>query len=138
MMSREDELFELLNRLDTEGESVVGSTRLPVVLREAVRIAVELGMDTSVNDATVQAVRDRVEVFAQRLALDSHYARHPETRPSLAEIAQATAEMDDNPLASEPELLRRSAEAVLRARPDATADDVLLWAAAVRSTQASA
>jgi hypothetical protein len=128
----------VLNRLDTEGESVVGSTRIPAALREALRIAVELGMDTSVNDATVQALRDRVAVFAQRLAFDRHFERYPETRPSLAELAQAAADLTDHPLAGEPGLIRQAANEVVKVKPDATSDDVLLWASALRSRQATA
>jgi hypothetical protein len=106
-------------------------------LKEALKVAVELGLDANANDATVQAVRDRVEAFAQRRALDAHYVAHPDARPTLAELAQAAAELDGDSLAGEPALLRRAAEEILRLRPDATADDVLVYAAGVRS-QASA
>ena len=134
---RDSDLFALLDRLDTEGQSVVSSVRQPAALRDALRLAVELGLDSSANDATVHAVRDRLEVFAQRRALDAHYADHPEATPSLAEIAQAAAELDDDPLANQPALLRRAAKELIAIRPAATADDVLVYAAGLRS-QASA
>jgi hypothetical protein len=136
--AREEELFRWLDRLDRDDETVVSSIRQPSALREALRVAVDLGMDTSVNDATVRAVRDRLETFAQRKALTAHYDRHPEARPSLAELAVAAAELDGDPLANEPALLRRAADEVVKVKADATSDDVLVWAAALRSVQASA
>ena len=138
MPAREEELFRWLDRLDRDDETVVSSIRQPSALREALRVAVDLGMDTSVNDATVRAVRDRLETFAQRKALTAHYHRHPKARPSLAELALAAAELDGDPLANEPALLRRAADEVVKVKSDATSDDVLVWAAALRSVQASA
>lgn len=131
--TRDSDLFALLDRLDSEGQSVVSSVRQPAALRDALRVAVELGLDASVNDATIHAVRDRLEVFAQRRALDAHYADHPDARPSLAEIAQAAAEFDGDPLANELALLRRAAKELIAIRPAATADDVLVYAAGLRS-----
>jgi hypothetical protein len=138
LATRETELFRWLDRLDRDDESVVTSVRQPAALREALRAAVDLGMDANVNDATVRAVRDRLEAFAQRLALESHYAEHPEARPSLADVALAAAELDDDPLAADPALLRRAAGEVVAVKPDASADDVLVWAAALRSVRAPA
>jgi hypothetical protein len=62
--------------------------------------------------------------------LDEHYRQHPESRPDLSDLAIAAAELDGNPLASEPELLRQAATEIAANHPDATADDVLLWAEA--------
>lgn len=137
MATREVELFRWLDRLDRDDESIVTSVRQPAALREALRVAVDLGMDATVNDATVRALRDRLETFAQRMALESHYSQHPEARPSLAEVALAAAELDDNPLSQEPALLRRAADEVVAVKPDASADDVLVWAAALHSVRAS-
>jgi len=131
-----DRLFELLDRFDTDA-TVVTSVRQPVAMREAVKVAVALGLDPTPNDAAVAALRDRLESFAQRLALDAHYAAHPEARPSLAERALAAARLDDDPLADEPELLARAADAVARLRAGATADDVLLYAAALAEAQSA-
>lgn len=129
----EARLFALLDQVDGGGESVVTSVRQPAALREALQVAVALGMDGNANEATVEAVRDRLEVFAQRLALESHYQRHPEARPSLAELALAAAELDGNPLASNRLLLGEAAERVVLVKPEATADDVLLYAAALET-----
>ena len=80
----DEDLFALLDGLDADGPTVVSSVRQPEALKQAVKVAVELGLDANANDATVQALRDRLEAFAQRRALDAHYSAHPEARPSLA------------------------------------------------------
>jgi hypothetical protein len=129
----DEDLFVLLDQLDADGPTVVSSVRQPAALKEALRVAVELGLDATANDATVHAVRDRLEAFAQRRALDAHYAAHPGTRPSLAEVAQAAAELDGDPLAAEPALIRRAAKEIAALRPGAMADDVLVYAAGLRS-----
>jgi hypothetical protein len=133
----DDQMHDLLWRLD-EGDTVVTSVRQPAALRDAARLAVRLGMDATSNDAAVRALRERVEVFARRRALDAHYEQHPEARPGLAELALAAAELDGDPLARSPKLLERAAREVVVLRPDATADDVLLYAAALRSRTKSA
>jgi hypothetical protein len=69
----------------------VSSVRQPAALKDAVKVAVELGLDATVNDATVQALRDRLEAFAHRRALEAHYSVHPDERPSMPEVAQAAA-----------------------------------------------
>lgn len=99
----------------------------------AVKAAVDAGMDANVNEATVSAIRDRLETFAQRLALDMHYEQYPHARPSLFDLAMAAALMDANPLAEDPELLARAASEVVTEKPDADGDDVLLYAAGLRS-----
>ncbi|MGI8575938.1 MAG: hypothetical protein ACR2MA_11520 [Egibacteraceae bacterium] len=127
------ELFEAVQCLHDEDATVVTSVRLSSSLREAVRAAVRAGMDANPNDAMLNAVRDRLEAFAQRLALDLHYERYPDARPSLAEVAVAATQLDDNPLAHERDLLLRAADEVVRLKPDADADDVLVYAAALQS-----
>ncbi len=129
------ELFDAIQRLHDEDATVVTSVRLSASLREAVKAAVKAGMDDNPNDAMLNAVRDRLAAFAQRLALDLHYERFPDTRPSLAQIATAAAQLDGNPLAHEPDLLRRAADELVRLKPDADADDVLVYAAALHAEQ---
>jgi hypothetical protein len=126
-------LFDAVQRLHDEDATVVTSVRLSSSLREAVKAAVKAGMDANPNDAMLNAVRDRLEAFTQRLALDLHYERYPDTRPSLAEIAIAAAQLDDGPLAHEHNVLRRAADEVVRVKPDADADDVLVYAAALQA-----
>ena len=132
-----ERLFALLDRLEGDA-TVVASVRQPAALREAVKVAVELGLDPTPNDAAVTALRERVETFAQRLALDAHYAAHPGVRPTLAQRALAAARLDGDPLADDPALLSRAAEALSRRRPDASADDVLLYAAGLADARRSA
>ena len=105
------------------------SVRLPIALRDAAALAAAMGLVESASEATVAGLRRSLEAVAQRAILDAHYERHPEARPSLAEVALAAAELDGSPLAADPALLRRAAEAVVSLRPDADADDVLLYAA---------
>jgi hypothetical protein len=133
----DEDLFALLDRLDSHGPTVVSSVRQPAALKEALQVAVGLGLDANANDATVHALRDRLEAFAQRRALDAHYTAHPEARPSLVELAQAAAELDGDPLAAEPALIHRAAKEIVALRPGATADDVLLYAAGLRSQASS-
>jgi hypothetical protein len=123
-------LFGLLDEADT-GETVVTSVRQPAALREALKVAIGLGLDATANDAAVAALRDRLDTFTQRLALDAHYQRHPGVRPSLADQAFAAARLDGDPLADQPQLLARAAREVAALRPAPAADDVLLYAAAL-------
>lgn len=57
-----------------------------------------------------------------------------ERRPTLPSLwpppVAPCARQDGEPLADEPDLIRRAAEQIVRERPDADADDVLLWARA--------
>lgn len=134
MTADEEQLFACLERLD-EGTTVVTSVRQPAALREALRVAVHLGMDESVNDATVQAVRDRLEAFAQRRALEAHYEEHPEARPSLGDLALAGAELDGSSLADDPDLVYAAARQIAEIKADATPDDVLVYAAGMRARE---
>lgn len=133
----DNKMWDLLWRID-DSKTVVTSVRQPAALRDATRIAVQLGMDPTPNDAAVRALRERVEVFAARRALEEHYELYPDARPTLSELALATAELDGNPLAREPELLERAAHEVVVVRPDASPDDVLIYAAAIKSRSRSA
>lgn len=128
-------IHELLERADDE--TVNTSMRLPAALREAAALAVsELGIAASTTTLAAEALRARLEAIVVEAALADHYERHPEARPSLAELAIAAAELDGNPVAQQPALIRRAAEAIVERHPDADADDVLLWAEALASSAA--
>lgn len=130
-------LKRLLDLLDGVGEDTVNtSVRLPVRLRDAAAVAAELGLASSTTELTVRGLRDTLEAFAQRAVLDAHYRAHPEVRPSLAEVALAAAELDGNPLAGRPELIRRAAEEILAVKDDPDPDDVLLYAAGLAAAAA--
>lgn len=127
-------LLDLLDR--NEGETVGTSVRLPVNLRDAAALAGEMGLVGSTTELTVRGLRDALEAFAQRAVLDAHYRAHPRARPDLAEIALAAAEIDGNPLAERPELVRRAAVEVRAFKDDASPDDVLLYAAGLAAAVA--
>ena len=131
-------LRKLIDLLDRAGGDAVGtSVRLPANLRDAAVVATELGLAESTTDLTVRGLRDRLEAFAQRAILDEHYRQHPDARPDLADIALATAELDGDPLAARPDVIRRAAEDVAALRTDPTSDDVLLYAAGLAAASAA-
>jgi hypothetical protein len=122
-----DRLVELLDRTQ-HGDTVSTSVRQPAALREALRLAVSMGMSESVNQATNQAVLERLEIFTRGLGLEVQFREHPEARPSLAEVAMSLAQMDENPLAQQPEIIEAAAGEVQKHWPDADGDNVLVWA----------
>jgi hypothetical protein len=95
-----------------------------------------MGLAGSTTELTVKRLRDTLEAFAQRAVLDAHYRAHPAARPDLAEVALAAAEIDGNPLAERPDLIRRAADAVQTLKADPDPDDVLLYAAGLAAAAA--
>jgi hypothetical protein len=131
-----DRINELLSSTDPETANT--SMRIPKALREAAAIAVsELDVAPSTTILTANALRMFLEGTVVLAALELHYEEYPDTRPTLADLAIAAAEIDGNPLAQKPELLERSAAEVGRRHPGASFEDVLLWAEAVESCEAS-
>lgn len=123
-------LRRLVELLDEVGEETVNtSVRLPIRLRDAAAVAADMGLASSTSELTVRGLRDTLEAYAQRAVLDAHYRAHPEARPDLAEIALAAAEIDGNPLAAQPDLIRRAAQEIRAIKDDPAPDDVLLYAA---------
>jgi hypothetical protein len=125
--------IERINALldDADPETSNTSMRIPRALRDAAALAVqELGVASSATALTSAALRASLEALVMQAALDDHYRRHPDARPDLGDLAVAAAELDGHPLAAHPELIRRSAAEVAARRPNATPDDVLLWAEA--------
>jgi hypothetical protein len=107
------------------------SMRIPTALREAAALAAkELNAAPSATALTTMALRSALEAAVMRAALDEHYAQFLEARPDLADIAIATAELDGNPLAADPDRIRRAAAEIAAARPHPEPEDVLLWAEA--------
>jgi hypothetical protein len=82
------------------------------------------------DHTTAIGLRATLEAAAMRAALDDHYAQYPEARPDLADIAIAAAEMDGNPLAADPQRIRRAAAEIVATHPDPEPEDILLWAEA--------
>jgi hypothetical protein len=130
-----DRINELLGSTDPETANT--SMRIPKALREAAALAVsELGVAPSTTILTANALRMMLEGTVVLAALELHYQEYPETRPTLADLAIAAAEIDGHPLAQRSDLLRRSAAEVERRHPGASFEDVLLWAEAVESCEA--
>jgi hypothetical protein len=124
-----DRINELLD--STDPETVNTSMRIPSTLREAAALAVnELDMAPSTTVLTANALRAALEAAVMQAVLDRHFEEYPESRPTLAELAVAAAELDGHPLADQPELIHRSADEVQQRHPDASPEDVLLWAEA--------
>lgn len=124
-----DRLHALLDADDVATSNT--SMRLPTALREAAALAVtELGLASSATALTTEALRGVLETAVMQVALDEHYRLHPGMRPSLADVAVATAEQLGSPLAERPELLAAAAEQITATHPGADAHDVLLWAEA--------
>ena len=131
-MTREvaiDRINELLRSANPE--TVDSPMRIPKALREAAALAVkELGVAPSATVTAASALRNVLEGAVTLAALELHYEQYPEFRPSLADLAVVAAESDGNPLAQQPELIRRYADEVKLRHPDAEPEDVLLWAEA--------
>lgn len=124
-----DTMTRLLNEVD--GETVNTSMRLPVSLRDAAALAVsQFEAAPSTTHLTAAALRQALETVVMEEALRLHYEQHPDAKPSLAEVALSLAAQDGSPLADRPDLVASAATAVVARRPEADADDVLLWAEA--------
>jgi hypothetical protein len=107
------------------------SMRIPTALRDAAALAVrELGVAPSTTALTTAALRATLEAVVMQAVLDDHCERHPQARPDLGDLAVAAAEIDGHPLAAQPERLRHAATEIAAKHPDASPDDVMLWAEA--------
>jgi hypothetical protein len=131
-MGASDAIERISQLLDSDmTETSNTSMRIPTALREAAALAAkELKVAPSATALTTMALRAALEAAVMRAALDDHYAQHPEARPDLADIAIAAAELDGNPLAADPDRIRRAATEMAAAHPHPEPEDVLLWAEA--------
>jgi len=138
-MTREeaiDRINELLG--STDPETINTSMRIPKALREAAALAVdELGVAPSTTVMAANALRSLLEATVGLAVLELHYEEYPQFRPTLANLAVVAAEWDGNPLAQQPELIRRYAEEIVQRHPGAEPEDVLLWAEAREYTAAA-
>jgi hypothetical protein len=127
-----DAIERISQLLDSDmSETSNTSMRIPTALREAAALAAkELKAAPSATVLTTMALRSALEAAVMRAALDEHYAQYPETRPDLADIAIAAAELEGNPLAAEPDRIRRAAAEIASVHPNPEPGDVLLWAEA--------
>jgi hypothetical protein len=124
-----DRINELLDSTDPATTNT--SMRIPTALREAAALAVsELGVAPSATVLTANSLRMFLEGTVVLAALDLHFEKYPEARPSLGELAVGLAEIEGSPLAQQPDLLHRSAAEIQGRHPHAEPEDVLLWAEA--------
>jgi len=137
-MEIEEVIDTITALLDADDDSTVNtSMRIPSALRDAASLAVDhLGVASSTTALTSDVLRSAIETAVMAAALEAHYRRAPDARPTLAETALALAAQDGSPLAARRELVERAAADVLARRPDADADDVLLWAEAQQAVGA--
>lgn len=133
------EVIERINALLDQDvvETANTSMRIPAALRDAAALAVkELAAAPSATALTIAALRSTLESVVLQAVLDEHYERHPAARPDLGDLAVAAAELDGHPFAAEPARLRAAAVEIAGRHPDATPEDVLLWAEARALTAA--
>ena len=129
-----DQLFEALAGLDEDGPVRATSLRLPKALHDALAIATELGMDSSVSAATREALTERIRYFARQAAFTSHLSAFPRDTPRLAAVAKRRVAGTDHPAARHPGLVDEVAGEIERRQPDwaltaldDTVDDVLTY-----------
>ena len=123
--------IELL--MDHDAIATGTSVRIPDNLRRAGAIATEMGFATSMTDLAVSGLRGVLEGIAMTLVLEQHFQEHPHLRPSLAQEAVGLAELDGNPLVTHIDLIEEASASLIETNPAATADDVLVYAAALLS-----
>jgi hypothetical protein len=131
-MTTEDAIERISQLLGSDmTETSNTSMRIPTALREAAALAAsELGAAPSATALTTVALRTTLEAVVMQAVLDDHYARYPGTRPDLADLAIAAAEIDGHPLAADPGLIRRATAELTARHPHPEPEDVLLWAEA--------
>ena len=129
-----EELFKALGDLGGDGPLQATSLRLPKALHEALAIANELGMDSSVSAATREALAERIRDFARQAAFKAHFAAFPDDTPRLAAVAKRRVSGTDHPAVTHPGLLDEVAAEIERRQPDwaltaldDTVDDVLAY-----------
>lgn len=123
--------IELL--MDRDAVATGTSVRIPENLRRAGAIATEMGLAPSMTDLAVSGLRGVLEGIAMTLVLEQHFLEHPHLRPSLAQEAAGLAELDGNPLVMHIDLIEEASASLIETNPAATADDVLIYAAALLS-----
>lgn len=111
-----------------DGPAEPTSVRLPVHLREAMKLAKELGFDVGFAAASEAVLRSILSDIAQDLVFAAFDTVAPESAPSLGQLAWAAALLDGDPLAEQRDLLDAVAEQVAALKPDADGDDVVLAA----------
>jgi len=126
-------LARMLDLLDAagSGSDTAGtgtSVRLPNALKQAAALASELGLAESASELIARGLHGALVDLAQRAMLDDHYRLHPDSRPELAEVTIALAQIDGDPLGSNPRVIRKAITHLRTAGREPTPDEVLLFA----------
>ncbi|MGH3564619.1 MAG: hypothetical protein ACRDRH_01020 [Pseudonocardia sp.] len=103
-MDNLDRLHDALDRVG-EGPGRPVSAHLDPALTEAAKAAVAMGLADSVSALTGDALYLELRRLALGAALEEHYERYPEDRPSVAEVAHRMAVVRKLPIADRPNLL---------------------------------
>ena len=129
-----DDLFRALGGLAEDGPVQATSLRLPKALHDALAVATELGMDSSVSAATREALVERIREFARQEAFKEHFASFPDDTPKLAAVAKRRVSGTTHPAVSHPDLVDEVAAEMERREPDwaftaldDTVEDVLAY-----------
>lgn len=115
------QLVDLLDALERIGDQAGRpvSAHLDPALNDAAKAAVALGLTESVSALTGTALHAELRRLALRATLDAHYARRPDERPHVAEVALFLAAARKLSIADRPEL-----PMILRGMADAMGADV--------------
>ncbi|MCL2423987.1 MAG: hypothetical protein FWD11_08890, partial [Micrococcales bacterium] len=123
-MSAEQVLDQIIRLLEEPAtESSVTSVRIRSNVKQAQDLAREhLGLTEPMSDVVEQGIRDALRALVFRSGLEAYLARHPQSRPTLGDVAFALAEQDRDPLAHElgPAAFQRAAEQIVQDRPAAS------------------
>ncbi|MCL2092049.1 MAG: hypothetical protein FWH11_12775 [Micrococcales bacterium] len=122
-----DRVIELLE--EPTSDSSVTSVRIHSNIKQAQDLAREhLGLTEPMGDLVEQGIAEALRGLVFRSGLEAYLARHPQSRPTLADVAFALAEQDRDPLTELGRaVFQRAAEQIVADRPDASPDDVIIW-----------
>jgi len=125
-------LDQIIELLESDDDATVNtSMRLPVALRDAAALAVEhLGVAPSTTTLTTTAHRALLETTVMESALGAHYRVTPALPAIPCRGCPCPCWAGWSALAQRRDIIERAAAEETARRPNADADDVLLWAEA--------
>ncbi|MCL2848721.1 MAG: hypothetical protein FWE61_01590 [Micrococcales bacterium] len=129
-MDAEEAIDRIIGLLDEPGsDSSVTSVRIRSNLRQAQDLAREhLGLTEPMGQLVEQGIAQALRGVVFRAGLQAYFARYPELRPSLGQVAFALAEQEADPLVQlGPEVFEQAAAQIVADRADASPQDVVVW-----------
>lgn len=133
-----DSFVEAVRAIDDDDRPGTStSVRRRPAVNEALSLAIDLGVGDSANALNEEALVDHLRRAAHRLAVDAHYRRYPEDRPSRAEVASVQLRRRGDELAERAALLDRAEQLLLDAGDEPTADQVIAAARALAASDAA-